>query len=67
VAVLLGVGAAELNHEIGDGSVHVKTVVEASGTKVKEVSSGDWHLVGENFYLEGSCGGLETDELGHVI
>ena len=40
VAVLLGVRAAELVHEVGDDTVEVNAVVEASVGQVDEVVSG---------------------------
>jgi hypothetical protein len=45
---ILGVRAAELNHEVRDGAVHVHSVVEASLDEVDEVGSSDGHLVGKD-------------------
>jgi len=43
-----GVRAAELNHEVGDGAVHMHSIVEAGLDEVDEVGSSNGHLVGKN-------------------
>ena len=43
--------AAELDHEVGDGSVHMKPVVKALVHEVDEIRSSDWHLLGVNLSL----------------
>lgn len=44
---ILAVGTAELDHEIGDHSVEMQSVVEPAFRELHEVSGGDGHLVHE--------------------
>ena len=62
---VLGVGAAELNHEVRDRAVNMHTIVEASLNKVDEVGCSDRHLVGENLNHDLTGGELELSLSGH--
>mmetsp|Transcript_18571 Transcript_18571/g.42095 ORF Transcript_18571/g.42095 Transcript_18571/m.42095 type:complete len:216 (+) Transcript_18571:107-754(+) len=56
---VLGEGAPELVHEVGDHAVEVQAVVEAGLRQVDEVRGRDRHAVEEDLRLDGAHGGLE--------
>jgi len=63
---VLGVGAAELIHEVRNNTVEVKTSVKPGLAKINEVPGSDRHIAGINFDGEASGGGVESYGLvGH--
>ena len=49
---VLGVGAAELVHEVGDHAVKVQAVVEPLFCELDEISTSDGHCVDEDLSFE---------------
>mmetsp|Transcript_5924 Transcript_5924/g.10007 ORF Transcript_5924/g.10007 Transcript_5924/m.10007 type:complete len:226 (+) Transcript_5924:104-781(+) len=56
---VLRLGAAELQHEVGDHAVEGQAVVEARVGKVNEVRPSDWHRVNVDLGREGALRGVE--------
>mmetsp|Transcript_24256 Transcript_24256/g.59368 ORF Transcript_24256/g.59368 Transcript_24256/m.59368 type:complete len:216 (+) Transcript_24256:163-810(+) len=59
---VLGVGASELVHKVGDDTVEVDSIVVSTVGQIDKVPASDGHLLGVQFSLESTHGGGEGSD-----